>query len=63
MNMHDNRCPNCENDITTTVTSTVIAMLQDGDTEPRIISCPHCAENLNVSAQVSTTLMQTTSSR
>ena len=29
--MQDNRCPNCENDISETVTSTLVAMLQAGD--------------------------------
>ena len=41
--MADNRCPNCENDITQTVTTTLIAMLQAGERGSRELSCPHCA--------------------
>ena len=33
--MQDNRCPNCQNDISETVTSTIVAMLQDGERTPR----------------------------
>jgi uncharacterized protein with PIN domain len=54
--MNDNRCPNCENDISQTVTATVIAMLEQGESSPRTIACPHCGEELSVSARVSTLL-------
>ena len=56
--MADNRCPNCENDITQTVTTTLIAMLQAGERGSRELSCPHCAAELSVSAQVTTALTQ-----
>ena len=54
--MQDNRCPNCENDISTTVTSTLISMLLDGERRSCGVSCPHCGEDLTVTAQISTSL-------
>lgn len=54
--MQDNRCPNCQNDISDVVTSTVIAMLKTGERRPCTISCPHCGEELTVAAQIATTL-------
>ncbi|MGE3958656.1 MAG: hypothetical protein AB7H96_18230 [Vicinamibacterales bacterium] len=56
--MQDNRCPNCENDITTTVNTAVAAMVQAGDTQPRAVECPHCSEPLVLSARVTTTLQR-----
>ena len=44
--MQDNRCPNCENDLTDTVTASVITMLQTGERRPRAVACPHCNEPL-----------------
>ena len=54
--MQDNRCPNCENDLTDTVTSTLIAMLQEGDAKTRAVQCPHCGEALTVTARVTTSV-------
>lgn len=56
--MQDNRCPNCENDISETVTSTLVAMLQAGDSGSRTLLCPHCGEALSVTARVTTTLLR-----
>jgi predicted RNA-binding Zn-ribbon protein involved in translation (DUF1610 family) len=56
--MQDNRCPNCENDITTSVNTTIIAMLDAGDSRPRALTCPHCTESLIVSATITRTLQR-----
>ena len=56
--MQDNRCPNCENDITESVKATIIAMIQDGDTQPRPLSCPHCNEALIVTATITSSLQR-----
>lgn len=56
--MADNRCPNCENDITQTVNTTLIAMLQAGERGSREFSCPHCGAELSVAARLTTTLAQ-----
>ncbi|MGC4085544.1 MAG: hypothetical protein QM736_26325 [Vicinamibacterales bacterium] len=54
--MRDNRCPNCKNDITSTVNAAIIAMIDDEDRAPRPIACPHCDESLVVSAQIASSL-------
>lgn len=56
--MQDNRCPNCENDITTTVNAAIIAMVEESDRQPRAVTCPHCGESLIVSAQVVSSLQR-----
>lgn len=56
--MQDNRCPNCENDITESVNTAVIAMIASGDAQPRALSCPHCSESLVVSAKVTSSLQR-----
>lgn len=54
--MQDNRCPNCKNDITGTVNAAIIAMVDQGDRQPRPVTCPHCSEALVVSAQIAASL-------
>ena len=56
--MQDNRCPNCENDITESVNATIIAMITEGDMRPRSLTCPHCNESLVVSATVTSSLQR-----
>jgi hypothetical protein len=60
--MQDNRCPNCENDITETVKATLVTMIQEGSGSMRSIACPHCGESLTVTAQVSTNLLRESAS-
>jgi hypothetical protein len=61
--MPDNRCPNCENDITETVNNTLIDMIRAGNERSQTIDCPHCGEALTVTAQVSTALLRETAGR
>lgn len=56
--MQDNRCPNCENDITESVNATIIAMIKEGDMRPRPLTCPHCSEALVVSATIASSLQR-----
>ncbi|MBS1817642.1 MAG: hypothetical protein JSU08_06920 [Acidobacteria bacterium] len=54
--MADNRCPSCQNDLTSTVNDTIVAMIQADEREPRAVSCPHCGEPLVISARVTSAI-------
>jgi len=54
--MQGNRCPNCENDLNDAVTAVIIAMLGTGEGGPVAIKCPHCSEELTVTASVKTSV-------
>ena len=50
--MQGQRCPNCENDINEVMTTAVIAIIQRGNPGSAPITCPHCGEELMLSASV-----------
>ena len=54
--MQGNRCPNCENDLNDAVTAVIIAKLRTGESGPMTIECPHCGEELTVTASVKTSV-------
>lgn len=56
--MQGNRCPNpnCQNDLNEAVTAVLIAKLQTGESGPMSLACPHCGEELTVTAAVKTTV-------
>jgi hypothetical protein len=54
--MQGNRCPNCENDLNDAVTAVIITKLRTGDNGAMPIDCPHCSEELVVTASVKTTV-------
>jgi hypothetical protein len=56
--MRDNCCPNCENDIATTVTSTIVAGLEQGETGSTSLTCPHCDAELTLTVTIAATLSQ-----
>jgi DNA-directed RNA polymerase subunit RPC12/RpoP len=58
--MQGNRCPNCENDLNDAVTAAIIAKLRSGVNGPMPIECPHCGEELVVTASVKTSVERAT---
>jgi hypothetical protein len=54
--MPDNRCPSCENDLTSEVSRAVIRSLASGEKGPASINCPHCGAELSLAIQVNTRL-------
>lgn len=54
--MRDNRCPNCENDISEAVTSAIVSRLQKGGGESDVVTCPHCGVALSLTVNIDTSL-------
>lgn len=54
--MNDNRCPNCENDLTESVVTAIVANIAAGSQEPEPLSCPHCGEPLQVTIALQATI-------
>jgi primosomal protein N' len=57
-NMDANRCPDCENDITESMNSAIIACVNAGSAGVASVTCPHCGEELNVAVAVSAAVMR-----
>jgi hypothetical protein len=55
--MRDNRCPNCDNDISEVVTSAIVSRLKAaGEGGPDVVTCPHCATELSLTVNIDTSL-------
>ena len=54
--MRENRCPNCENDISEVVTSAIVSRLTAGGTEPEVVTCPHCGTELSLTVNIDASL-------
>jgi hypothetical protein len=54
--MRENKCPNCENDISEVVTSAIVARLVAGGSESDVVTCPHCATELSLTVNIDATL-------
>lgn len=54
--MDGNRCPECQNDVSETITETLIGLIKAGNAGTAAMQCPHCGTELNVSARVTATL-------
>ncbi len=54
--MDASRCPECENDLTETTTSTIVNLLKTGKIGVAAMTCPHCGTELSVDARVTATI-------
>ena len=54
--MRDNRCPSCENDISDVVTSAIVRRLTAGESEPDVVTCPHCGTELTLTVSIDASL-------
>jgi hypothetical protein len=59
--MRDNRCPNCDNDITEVVTSAIVSRLQAGGAESDVVTCPHCGTELSLIVNIEASLSRQSS--
>jgi hypothetical protein len=54
--MRDDKCPNCENDITDAVNLAIVSRLDGGEAASDLVTCPHCAEVLILTVSIDTSL-------
>jgi hypothetical protein len=54
--MPENKCPNCENDISEVVTSAIVARLTSGGVESEVVTCPHCGTDLGLTVNIDASL-------
>jgi hypothetical protein len=54
--MNDNRCPNCENDVTDAVMAATMRQLRAGGAGTETMICPHCGEELQVAVTLNVRL-------
>ena len=57
--MTDNRCPNCENDVTDAVMAATVRRLRAGGAGTEEMECPHCGEQLQVAVSLNVRLERT----
>ena len=57
--MDGNRCPECQNDLTDSLTSAIVGMITSraaGVAASGALTCPHCGTELRVNANVTATI-------
>ena len=54
--MRDNRCPNCDNDISEAVTAAIVSKLTAGESQSDVVTCPHCGTELSLTVNIDASL-------